>query len=1185
MSVKEQYSDNRKRKRIRFRILFALACIVVFATTYALILPAITMEKEVCDIEEHTHTESCYEVTEAVQEQKLICGKEESEDHQHTAECYETVTIPEEKSLVCGKTEHTHTIDCLSGSDREAVEKVINLIDELPSAEEIDNELAGLEDNDEGYDAYLEQVMGNVQYAHEQYEALGSDLQKYVSNADRLQELSYMWEGQVFATTDSLNIYQVNSYDKDKGEYESIIAYSGSEGLALKNALKTYDSMGFNYWKAIVVSNDNGFFKVTKIINSGDTQVKKDEIIPTDGFIILTVEQLNVAVGNYVYTSSGFYYKNCVYSGTAYGTVSFKDSLEAKKTKTNKELETVEGAHTSDLIEVNLYDYGDNINEKYNDDKIYPGFQQDNGSRNVGTSFTKSGSFNFGNNITSDLKAGISNVTNKGGDINKTTNGANSPISGAMSTNLGDDGYPALSGGKSLGYLFSNSTYATKQNKNSIDGLFRYNGTTGAYTFNSRENHAQFNEGSDTFTLYKQMISSNFMMYPFGNFLPFNDIVSTCKNSSEINRDYLIQISDSAMNKFMNGKGEDYKTLAIQLRKFIILMDKAYPNGWTAKDCANEYFKASGIPKSFTNEELENIYTIDYDEPTDFYFGMEMKMNFMQPKGGLTGPDGKQQMVFYFTGDDDVWVYLDGKLALDLSGIHRHVGGEIDFVKGEVRYYTLDVSTGDVGKTPYKTVKFSDIFDSTMLNDKGTFKDYSTHSFNFYYMERGAGSGVCRMNFNFPLLQHNSISVTKELSSDTPGSIVGNPDFSFQILKKGGTDPFITKETNYLIKDANGNDIGTGTVGNDGVFTLKAGQTAVFSDIPENAGEYYVRELMTEDAFGQYGHVFVDGVTTTKEKTESFTGVKSPDKDMSDGSTVFHFNNEVTFDKLGSLSIRKTLNAYTGNHTGETFDFKVKLDGVPLKDGSAYYVGEEEKKVQTGGIITISAGETAKINNILSGTSYEVEEVGSDELYNVKYSVDGGEFSSKNPAGVISTDTETVVSVVNSQKDAIGVEIPFTKSIEFPDDQNHTYSFTIEQINSFDDTTTVESENNKTVKLTLNGDQPVTGKFVLGYRTADISGDKKYYYKVTEEPTDEQGTVFDTSVYIAEVSVTLESAQVTYIYKDGQPVEGVSFVNKLNSFELPQTGGLGTLLFTLGGILLILAAGSLLIYRRRRGNA
>ena len=169
MSAKEQYSENRKRKRIRFRILFALACIVVFATTYALILPAITMEKEVCGIEEHTHTESCYEVTEASQEQKLICGKEESEEHKHNEECYEIVTVPAEKTLVCGKAEHTHTIDCLEGSDQEAVEKVINLIEELPDHEEIESTLGSLEDDEDSYDAYLEQVIRDVQYAHEQY--------------------------------------------------------------------------------------------------------------------------------------------------------------------------------------------------------------------------------------------------------------------------------------------------------------------------------------------------------------------------------------------------------------------------------------------------------------------------------------------------------------------------------------------------------------------------------------------------------------------------------------------------------------------------------------------------------------------------------------------------------------------------------------------------------------------------------------------------------------------------------------------------------------------------------------------------------------------------------------------------------------------------------------------------------
>lgn len=229
-------------------------------------------------------------------------------------------------------------------------------------------------------------------------------------------------------------------------------------------------------------------------------------------------------------------------------------------------------------------------------------------------------------------------------------------------------------------------------------------------------------------------------------------------------------------------------------------------------------------------------------------------MNFMQPKDGLTGSDGAQPMVFYFTGDDDVWIYIDGKLFLDLSGIHRHVGGEIDFVNGKVNYYSLNTQTGDVETTPYKSISFADILsDSADLNEKGTFSDYSLHSLNFYYMERGSGSSVCRMNFNFPLLRQNSISVTKELTIDGNEDIVGNPDFRFQILKENGRDLFIPAGTNYDILNKSGNLIATKQTDKNGIFTLKAGQTAVFSEINENAGKYFVREILDADTFAQYG--------------------------------------------------------------------------------------------------------------------------------------------------------------------------------------------------------------------------------------------------------------------------------------------------------------------------------------------
>ena len=106
----EKYEKSRKHWKRWQKLVGALACIVVFCTTYALILPAITMERTAyCGYEEHTHGEECYT-------KELICGYPENPaaqptvDHQHTDTCY-----TEEKELICGKEEsegHTHTDEC-----------------------------------------------------------------------------------------------------------------------------------------------------------------------------------------------------------------------------------------------------------------------------------------------------------------------------------------------------------------------------------------------------------------------------------------------------------------------------------------------------------------------------------------------------------------------------------------------------------------------------------------------------------------------------------------------------------------------------------------------------------------------------------------------------------------------------------------------------------------------------------------------------------------------------------------------------------------------------------------------------------------------------------------------------------------------------------------------------------------
>lgn len=169
----EKYYKRHRQRRLWQRIVIALGCIVVFCTTYALILPAITLDNgPACGIEEHIHDDSCYQTVEAVEHQHtdscyqtvkvLICGKEETEEHKHTEDCYaEEQTLVCDKSedtnsepvLICDKQEHLHSDACFvqettadteeaaesdggGGTDQTADYGISLLADETESAEQ-----------------------------------------------------------------------------------------------------------------------------------------------------------------------------------------------------------------------------------------------------------------------------------------------------------------------------------------------------------------------------------------------------------------------------------------------------------------------------------------------------------------------------------------------------------------------------------------------------------------------------------------------------------------------------------------------------------------------------------------------------------------------------------------------------------------------------------------------------------------------------------------------------------------------------------------------------------------------------------------------------------------------------------------------------------------------------------------
>lgn len=219
----------------------------------------------------------------------------------------------------------------------------------------------------------------------------------------------------------------------------------------------------------------------------------------------------------------------------------------------------------------------------------------------------------------------------------------------------------------------------------------------------------------------------------------------------------------------------------------------------------------------FGNDTKENKYS----------FGMNLGANFYMPKDGTVN---NEDMVFDFTGDDDVWVFIDGVLVLDLGGIHQALGGKINFHTGDITYdktqsygnppaTSIDQAFKEAGKT----------WDSTA---------YQTHHLSFFYLERGDGGSNCKIKFNLPVKPSKAIDIEKE----TLGTIDTNKQFQFQLFVNGSKDPYQGK---YSVYNAYTNQVQfDAQTGNNGVITLTKGQFArVQSDNFTDNTTYKVREL------------------------------------------------------------------------------------------------------------------------------------------------------------------------------------------------------------------------------------------------------------------------------------------------------------------------------------------------------
>lgn len=514
-----------------------------------------------------------------------------------------------------------------------------------------------------------------------------------------------------------------------------------------------------------------------------------------------------------------------------------------------------------------------------------------------------------------------------------------------------------------------NTAYASMRfDLNGDGGLFKLD-DSGYYTYDCTENSAYYNIANNKFEVYNNLVapghragitvSSTTNINHWWNFLPFNK-PAPAYGSTTVNH-------------------------PVKTDK------KVYFLGW------------------------DGTGTYKNTEVADFWFGMSLEMAFYQPKDGYvknSKTDETQKMVFEFSGDDDVWVYIDNVLVLDIGGCKGAVPATIDFVTGEV----VDPTGASTLRAKFEAAQAED--SSVSLSDfedgSDTFIDFSKHTLKMYYLERGAHISSLSLKFNMPILPKHSLNVEKTLSGDKIPQL-GNPDFKFQVLDESNNIK-LANRTFSIYDMSSGKLVSTSETDEYGCFSIKAGQRATFEGLEANQGQFKVQELLDKEYFEQYCNVTVDGTVYTTDLiqsdivigTQEFKGFSSPEKDIADGILYYVFDNEIDLNEYGSLSVTKTIeDGYTfDSGYNPVFKMNIQLDDQLIPVGTVYSIGNTDHTVVEAGIIELRANETAIINEIIAGSQYYIEEdADSSEGYcGVIY---------ENNSGIISNKTTSQVTITN----------------------------------------------------------------------------------------------------------------------------------------------------------------------------
>ncbi len=512
----------------------------------------------------------------------------------------------------------------------------------------------------------------------------------------------------------------------------------------------------------------------------------------------------------------------------------------------------------------------------------------------------------------------------------------------------------------------------------------------------------------------------------------------------------------------------------------------------------------------------------------DYHFGMTMSAKFIQPKDGKIKDNN---MVFEFSGDDDVWVYIDGVLVLDIGGIHNAASGSINFADGTATVGTTTKNLKTLFEEENKTEDF--------VSGENRFADYTMHTINFYYLERGAGDSNCKLKFNLPTVPDGSVTVQKQLSN-TDKEKYADVGFKFQLLVKDEKGSYVPSATNGTLSDNSKVEFKSETINNvsyKNVFTLKPGQYATFSGLKANT-KYKIKELGVSN--DRYDQVLISNEGT---KTTDKNGNVISREATVDSRPLVIFTNKCSKNNSRKLCITKKIKGDIP--VNDKFDFKIKLNdqlytgNYYLQDSEGnYYTSENETlnkaaektvcgKAVNGVVSSVPAGYTVVLEQILAGTSFEVNEINLTTDYgNPEYSIEAAEDvnTTNKASGKIKLGSDAKVTVTNTRNNVASLEITKvnTKNQSLP---GAKFTLTL-------DSDSVDSDSAKTYNETSDE------KGLLKFENLSVGT-----YTLTETEAPSGGYVKSTESYKVIVSVENNKATAKLYKADGNEIENKKITN------------------------------------------